>query len=108
MFGVGIEVEMVPKSFDREDWALDERIGFREIIVIPDHFPGQRREMDNERAGEEDRGPAPVTPEEPSYLPNEIRSIFWLDRRFLRRLGHGDEVGLLAGRLVWQRRGADS
>jgi hypothetical protein len=49
-----------------------------------------------------------VTPEEPSYLPNEIRSIFWLDRRFLRRLGHGDEVGLLAGRLVWQRRGADS
>src|SRR5215813_5975390 len=64
MFGVGIEVEMVSKSFDREERTLDERIRFCEIIVIPDHFAGKRRKMDNDRAGEKDGCPAPVTPEE--------------------------------------------
>src|SRR5689334_17119771 len=105
MLRMGIEVEKVSKGFDREERTLDEGIGFRQIIVVPDHFAGQCRQMDDERAGKYDGSAEPGGPEELVDPPNEIRSIWWLDRRFLRRLGHGFEVALLAIRSIGQRTG---
>jgi hypothetical protein len=85
----GVEKEIVPKGFQREERALDERVALREIVIIPDQLPTERRKVDKEGGQTQDRDAKPVGLEISECMPNEYWSSGNVDRFMTVKLsGH--------------------
>ena len=56
-----IEKEVMSKSFEGENRALDERIVARQVIVVPDELPLQRWQMHSEPERGDDETAQPGT-----------------------------------------------
>ena len=55
-----VEEEMVPKDFEDEERAFDERIVVREVVIIPDSLPGKGGRVDDKGDYHEQEGSEPV------------------------------------------------